>query len=227
MTARRTFRTPRAALAAFALAVVAVVALAGCATSTATGTQHRAAHQHRAEHQKQAALTSTHTPATARHIFDPYTASGKLTVAVVRRTEGSCWSTSLADPTSTAFRCFAGNQILDPCFARPNTARDQRGTVACIADPWSEATVLTLTKALPTAAFTTHRVWSFVRSDGATCVAATGTVPAVAGRNLDYNCSDHTFAALNDTRARHVRAVFAKLNATTLRTDTVRALWHS
>ena len=87
--------------------------------------------------------------------------------------------------------------------------------------------MLTLTKALPGKKYDLHRVWAFLRSDGTRCVAATGTVPAVAGRNLDYNCSDHTSAALTGARSQHVRTVFAKAGATTLRSGSVRDLWHS
>ncbi|MBE7187257.1 hypothetical protein [Jatrophihabitans endophyticus] len=221
MTTRTTPGVPRAILAVIAAAVAAIALLAGCASST----PHPARTAGSGDH---AALTSQQAPATARHTFDPYTASGRLTVAVTRRTSGSCFSTSIADPTGSAYRCFAGNQILDPCFARPGTGKVAKGgTVACVADPWSKATVLTLTKALPGRTTPEHRVWAFLRSDGARCVAATGTVPAVAGRNLAYNCTDHTAAALNSTSAKHVRTVFAKVGATSLRSGTVRELWHS
>lgn len=211
----------RAVLAVVGALVAAVVLLSGCATSTPS---HRTA-AHAGSQQRAAALTAQQSPVTARHTFDPYTKSGGLTVGVAHHATGSCWTTSLADPTPSAFRCFAGNQILDPCFAAPGTTKG--GTVACVADPWSKATVLTLTKRLPSSDYAAHRVWAFRRAGGTTCVAATGTVPAVAGRNLPYNCSDGTFAALTGARARHVHTVFATARATTLRTARVRALWHS
>lgn len=211
---------PRAVLVAVAIAVVAVIALAGCATGRVTD-GHRATHAGGAG----AHLTSHRSAATARLTFAPYDSSGKLTVAVTRKATGNCWATSLADPEAAAYRCFAGNQILDPCFARPGTQRG--GTVACIADPWSTATVLTLTKPLPGTSSTAHRIWAFVRSDGAHCVAATGTVPAVAGRNLPYNCSKGTFAALNGVHDRRVQAVFATLTAKSLSAAFVRTLWTS
>ena len=213
--------TARTVLAIVAALVAAVVLLSGCAT----GTQGHRATAQRGSQQRAAALTAQQSPVTARHTFDPYTKSGKLTVGIARHVSGSCWTTSLADPTASAFRCFAGNQILDPCFAAPGTTKG--GTVACIADPWSKATVLTLTKRLPSSDYAAHRVWAFRRAGGTTCVAATGTVPEIAGKNLPYDCSDGTFAALTGAKAQHVRTVFAAARATTLRTATVRALWHS
>ena len=204
---------PRAVLATVAIAVAAVIALAGCADAGS----HRATHAGGAGSQRPAP--------TARHTFDPYDTSGKLTVSVTRHATGSCWATSLADPDATAYRCFAGNEILDPCFAGSGTAKGS--TVACIADPWSKATVLTLTKALPSTSSTAHRVWAFVRSDGAHCVAATGTVPAVAGRNLPFNCSNGTAAALNGVHDRRVQAVYATATSKSLSNAFVRDLWTS
>lgn len=203
--------SPVAGLRVVVLAVVAVLVLAGCASA---GTRPAAA----------GTRSGNRASATVRHSFDPYDSAGALTVAVAHRSSGSCWSTSLADPTRWAFRCFSGNEILDPCFARPGTTT---GTVACIADPRATATVLTLTEALPTTSYTEQRVWSFTRADGVLCVAATGTVPAVAGRNLDYNCADGTFASLDDLRARRVEAVFATIRSSRLSTTSVRDLWTS
>lgn len=193
-------------------AVALLLLLAGCATGA--GKQHDPG---------QAALTARHSTATVRHTFAPYDSSGRLTVPVARHATGNCFTTSLAAPGGATYRCFAGNQILDPCFARPGTTTGG-GTLACVADPWSKATVLTVTKTLPGGS-SVQRVWAFRRADGARCVAATGTVPAVHGRNLDYHCSDGTFAALVDPHAGRVEAVFAKIGATALRRDDVRALW--
>lgn len=156
--------------------------------------------------------------------FHAYDAHGQLAVRVGDITTGSCWTTSIADPVEGAYRCLAGNTIYDPCFA---PATGQVSQVACLSAPWANAEVLQLSGKLPAASPPpgTHRPWAFVLAGGVRCVAATGTVPEVAGVNLGYECTDGSNAALVDPSAKQVAAQRAARNATTLTRVLVTTIW--
>jgi hypothetical protein len=162
---------------------------------------------------------------TATHTFAPYDANGDLTVPVNAHRTGRCWSSSITVPAARAYRCFAGNRILDPCFAPPHTAKAR--TLACVADPWSPAVLLRVTKPLParTPGPGRNRPWALLLGTGAKCVASSGTVPSVAGVNLPYDCSDGTFAAVGAVIGKQLHAYDAAPKAAGLRVVAVRALW--
>ncbi len=146
-------------------------------------------------------------PRTATTTFHAYRADGELAVQVADVATGTCWTLSIAVAAAGAYRCITGDEILDPCFApaRPEVPVE----VACIADPWSRAEVLTVSGGLPKAhpGGRVGRPWAFELANGVRCVAATGTVPEVHGVDLGYHC-----AGGGDSRAarrrgghRHVR----------------------
>lgn len=201
---RRGARTASAAL-------LAVLTLASCADS--------------ARPQAEAPAPANLVAHTASHTFTPYGASGTLTVPVQAHRSGRCWSSSIAVPAARAYRCFAGNTILDPCFAPPHSAKPR--SVACVADPWSPAVVLRLTKPLParTPGPARNRPWALLLATGAKCVASTGTVPSVAGVNLPYQCSDATAAAVGPLTGTQLHAYDAAPTAAGLRVVAVRAMW--
>jgi eukaryotic-like serine/threonine-protein kinase len=193
------------------LAALAFV-LAGCAHS---GTS-------RAGAQPQPAAKTE--PATKIESFSAYDASGELAVKVADVARGSCWTNSVAAPAPDAFRCFAGNNILDPCFARPKASAP--GEVACLATPWSAATVLTLTAPLPQPdPDAGNRAWAFQLDNGARCVASTGTVPQVQGINLGYHCTDGSDAALRDVSAPLVTADYGEAKTQAVQSVTVTRIW--
>jgi hypothetical protein len=162
---------------------------------------------------------------TVVRTFTAYDGAGRLTVPAAAHRRGHCWSASIAVLAAGAYRCFAGNTILDPCFAPPQTARPSR--VACVADPWSPAVVLHLAKPLPddAGAKSANRPWAFVLATGIRCVASTGTVPAVGGVNLPYHCSDGTSAALTGRTGALVHASDAAPGAAALSSAAVRVVW--
>ena len=159
--------------------------------------------------------------------FAPYDADGTLTVPVRGHRSGRCWSESVAAPGARAYRCFAGNTILDPCFAPPHAARP--GPLACVADPWSAAVALRLTAKLParTPDRAAGRPWALVLATGARCVASTGTVPSVAGVNLPYQCDDGTAAALTGAPGPLRHAYDAAPHAHALPEVAVRVVWRA
>lgn len=178
-----------------------------------------------------AAVSADGEPAgTAVRTFAAYDPSGVLTVPVAGTASGSCFTGSAAAPVAGAYRCFAGNRILDPCFAAKGGVLPT--TVACVADPWSHAVVLTLTKALPADPAATNRLrpWAFVLGSGVRCVASTGTVPAVAGVNLAYRCTDGTSATIGTVAAAGratVTASYGRPGGKALHRSTVRVVWRA
>ena len=204
------------AVLGFALLAIAAVVLAGCASHSNNGAG--------------GAGTSgkVSSPTTVTRQFHAYRADGGLAVQVGDVARGSCFSTSVAAPGADAYRCFAGNKILDPCFAPADTSPGQAGVqVACVATPWSRALALTLTQPLPKPAGPKEaaRPWAFQLGNGARCVASTGTVPAVQGINLGYHCTDGHDAALVDPTASLVTAHYADATKRALDTVTVTTIW--
>jgi hypothetical protein len=162
---------------------------------------------------------------TVTQTFSAYRADGQLAVMVGDVASGNCWTSSVAAPGTATYRCFAGNKILDPCFAppRPTTPAE----VACVAAPWSDAVVLHLTSPLPKTPGSTDvvRPWAFRLDNGIRCVASTGTVPAVHGVNLGYHCTDGHAASLRDATAPLVTADYGDPAAQTLQSVTVATIW--
>lgn len=187
---------------------------ASCASSAAKSSQPA---RHRA-------TSPTRTSdATVLRTFHPYDVTGRLVAPVARHTSGTCWTTSIAAAAPTAFRCQAGNEILDPCFGHTSTAT----TLACAQDPWTPVTVLRVTAPLPPDASmgASVRPWALVLADGARCVALTGTVPMIAGVSLDYSCQDGTAATVPNPRAHIIDARVGRPGGTVLRTVRVATIW--
>jgi hypothetical protein len=164
------------ATSAMALALVVAVAAAGCASEA-----HRSA--------TAGASIAALTPATTVvHVFKSAAASGAPSAA------GACWTTSIAVPKPGAYRCLAGNTILDPCFALHRTAT----LATCYADPWSKPVVLKLEQRLPelSGALPDEHPWALLLSNGHRCVAVTGTVQIVGNVALTYSCGKQSAAGL-------------------------------
>lgn len=183
----------RALLGAAAAGAAALLLLAACATGSTAG--GGAAVSGGAGHPGPAApgttgpgVSATGAPATTvSRTFVPFTRSGAPAAGVAARRSGSCFTASITVRSPLAYRCFAGNAILDPCFARTAAAT----TLDCYADPWSRAVELRVTAALPTSApLDITRPWALELADGRRCVVVTGTAPSVQGVVLGYRCGD-------------------------------------
>jgi hypothetical protein len=132
---------------------------------------------------------------------------------------GSCWTGSIAAPVRGAYRCLAGNDILDPCFAASTP------DVRCYASPWAKALVLRLTKPLPRRPIAGHpRYWALALANGAHCVALTGTVAVVDGHPLAYSCSGGRFAGLTAGSGPALRVRYGRASGP-LRTLAVTVAW--
>jgi len=106
--------------------------------------------------------------------------------------EGHCWTNSIAAPRPDAWRCMAGNEILDPCFLSP-----EEGSVVCKPNPakGEEGIHLKLNQPLPkpeisaqAAAMARGSGWLVELADGTLCSPATGTRGLVEGEMTTYYC---------------------------------------
>lgn len=159
--------------------------------------------------------------------FHAYAGNGDLSIQVADVATGSCWTTSIAVPVTGAYRCISNDRIYDPCFAPAHPVAPIQ--VACVVTPWSDAEVLRLTGALPRTAPLpgTPRPWAIQLSNGARCVAITGTVPQVNGVDLGFHCADGRDAALVSAAAALAVAEYGAPTATSLRRVTVTTIWRA
>jgi hypothetical protein len=146
-------------------------------------------------------------------------------VPVADQHPGNCWTGSIAVPVAGAYRCIAGNQIYDPCFAP--TGVSSVPSVACVSDPWSAAHVVTLTSPLPkiTPAPDLRPFWALELVNGARCVAVTGTVARVDDTDLGYVCGAANGAGIVVDDDRHLVVGFGPEAGPHLSRVAVRIAW--
>jgi hypothetical protein len=150
-------------------------------------------------------------------------------VHIVQRGQGYCFTGSLADARTDAWRCFLGNEIEDPCFSGsgafvicPDGTPDSR-----------DALELRLTKPLPHSRAnppgdpTRRDPWVIVTAGGATCYRVTGTSAVEAGRELTYECAGASALAGSPNRTRPVWTINLLPNGTSKRyvTTAVGSAW--
>jgi hypothetical protein len=139
--------------------------------------------------------------------YRPFT-DGKPTpgFVVARAAKGSCFSGSLADPRSDAWRCFIGNAIQDPCFSDVRA----RSWVACPVDgtPFGKRIVrLSLTNPLPKGlanrgAPGQSNPWAVKLAGGTVCTFLTGATFAYHGKRVNYGCTPTIFLAGSPNRSK-------------------------
>ena len=159
--------------------------------------------------------------------FSPYAATGTLVVPVADHVSGSCWTGSIAVPVAGVYRCLAGDQIYDPCFApSPQTSPP---TVACVPDPWTPARVISLTAPLPPASPPAQGrdPWALELANNARCVTVTGTVASVAGVALNYLCGPGLGAAIIQNDGTRILVDYGSETGTSLATVAVVTMWRA
>lgn len=104
--------------------------------------------------------------------------------------EGHCWTNSIAAPRPDAWRCMAGNEILDPCFETTD-----RGLVQCVPDPVTgdKGVRFKLNQPLPkpdiqAGVETQGSGWLIQLTDGTVCRPATGARGQVNGKMVSCYC---------------------------------------
>jgi hypothetical protein len=177
--------------------VVALLALTGCASAHRTTTSAGVGGEQTSSPPAGATVTKI-------RVFAPYDRGGAPTAGVAAHRSGSCFTSSITVTAAGAYRCFAGNSILDPCFVSPAARR----VLDCYVAPWGhpiQLRVHTLPKASTTVKIT--RPWAIELVSGTRCVVTNGTPTILRGIALSYECSDG-FAGLRTTAARTMTALY-------------------
>ncbi len=107
-----------------------------------------------------------------------------------QQVSGNCFVSSLAATRADAFRCMAGNEIMDPCFTVPENS----SAVICVRNPLDPSTFvqMNLTQPLPAIepVLPLSHPWFLELADGTVCNFLTGATGAVNGQRINYGCSD-------------------------------------
>ena len=143
---------------------------------------------------------------------------------------GECFAGSLASQgRSDAWRCSAGNLILDPCFESQPPGGP---LLACASAPWSaQVRLLKLSKPVPQAQanrgeLQSAQPWAIELADGARCTFLTGATTALADMRLNYGCPGGVDIFGDVDRARPLWRVFERrAGAAVTRQVDVLAAW--
>ena len=139
-----------------------------------------------------AAIGASGAPATKIVGFRAFTQAGKVVgLRVTKTLHGSCFSGSIGLPRPDAWRCMAGNFILDPCLESP---LGPRMPLVCMTYTGEAAVRFVLTKPLPKKFENRPEkrffAWRLVLANGDVCERFTGTAAgAVQGQGLVYGCT--------------------------------------
>jgi hypothetical protein len=129
--------------------------------------------------------------AAATHIVRvrPVDAGGHLRSGYTvthRRAHAHCVLGSEA--TGTAYRCFSGNEVLDPCWVQAGSSHSH---VVCLELPWSHDVIrLHVTKGYDNSAMTTpgREPWGMRLTTGTRCVGVQGATSLVHGHAITSAC---------------------------------------
>jgi hypothetical protein len=136
---------------------------------------------------------------TVHSVFAPWQRDGALVGLDIDETvDGDCWTGSSAvSGRADAWRCSytsaEGSFIVDPCFANP--WNPTQADLVCVDAPdATHATRLVLTQPLDYMLASSEDLyadpWSIELASGERCTFVTGATAAVAGRRLNYYCSN-------------------------------------
>lgn len=148
------------------------------------------------------------------------------------RVSGKCFAPSAASPTRPdAWRCSAGNAIMDPCYQR--IMGDEKQLACPVDGPWSEKVVLlAITDSLPSEprkemAREGTLPWAIELGNGKRCSLFTGATAPVAGMRINYGCPGGFQVVGDIDRSRPVwRVFFQAENAMALEQVDVATAWY-
>jgi hypothetical protein len=114
-------------------------------------------------------------------------------LAVTQQVNGTCFTRSLASPSRPdAWRCMAGNGLMDPCYQR--IMGDEKQLACPVGGPWpANVVLLTLTQPLPQEdrkepSRDSVLPWALELVNGQKCTQFTGATAPVAGMRINYGC---------------------------------------
>lgn len=154
---------------------------------------------------------------TAVKVYVPFNVGNLSAGLVVKETlTGTCISSSAATAVRPdAWRCMAGNQIIDPCFE--NLLGSDQKTLACPANgPWStDVNTFKLSQALPARKGDNKEPlllkampWALELANGEHCAMLTGATAPTAGMRINYGCTGGGFAVGQIERTDQVWQIF-------------------
>ena len=129
-------------------------------------------------------------------LLTPWGPNGlSIGMATTQEVNGSCFTHSLASPSRPdAWRCTAGNGLMDPCYQR--ILGDERQLACPVGGPWP-ANVVQLTLTQPLAQEDRKQPsrdsvlpWAIELANGQKCTQSTGATAPVAGMRINYGCPD-------------------------------------
>jgi hypothetical protein len=142
---------------------------------------------------------------TTTHVFAAFDSSGAPAAGVGAHRSGTCFASSITVAARSAYRCFAGNRLLDPCFVVPGSGKR---SVDCYADPWSSATLLRLKSAVPEpgAPLKIAQPWAIQLAGEVRCVVTTGTTRLLRHVPMRYQCAGSAIAGLLPAHSKQLSA---------------------
>jgi hypothetical protein len=123
---------------------------------------------------------------------------------VARRLKAHAHCALGSEATGNAYRCFAGNTILDPCWVQAGSSHSH---VLCLTAPWSHAAIrLHVTKYdNSTMVSPSREPWGIRLANGTRCALVQGASSVVHGRRLSYFCQNSKTVLLgNPNRSKPV-----------------------
>jgi hypothetical protein len=131
------------------------------------------------------------TPATRAITIHPVTGADRLSPGYrVTQTfhSGTCEAGS--DVLAGVYRCFAGNYVLDPCWADRSAA--PKPLVDCVLEPWTHAvTRIELTQPLAASPGGPRSIWGLTLAGGQRCLALQGAHSGFDGGRyiVNFGCT--------------------------------------
>jgi hypothetical protein len=149
-------------------------------------------------------------------LLTPWTSRGlSIGLATTQQVNGSCFTHSLASPSRPdAWRCMAGNGLMDPCYQR--IMGDEKQLACPVGGPWpANVVLLTLTQPLPQE---DRKVpdrenvlpWALELANGQKCTQFTGATAPVAGMRINYGCPNGFVIVGDIDRSQPVWRVFSQ-----------------
>jgi hypothetical protein len=108
---------------------------------------------------------------------------------VARRLKRSAHCVLGSEATGNAYRCFAGNSILDPCWVQAGSSHSH---VLCLPAPWSHAAIRLHVSKYDNSTMVgpSRQPWGIRLANGTRCAFVQGASSVVHGRRLSYFCQN-------------------------------------
>jgi hypothetical protein len=138
-------------------------------------------------------VVSASDAVTVLQQYTPFAPNGGLRpgLRATPRFGGTCATASFVVSGPTVFRCFAADEIYDPCYLDARGGEAGRPVVVCVAAPWAVGAVRLRLSSVPIAASGVPPggpPWALRLESGRRCLFVQGATSVVRGRRLNYVC---------------------------------------